>query len=91
MIKVANGKYTMRSKRGLLRKFRCPMVPKAWMGCPGWYWRRVVGKPWSTFTIDSLTEGLSAEQQKDIRLKKGKTISKKEYDAYNEQQIKSRQ
>jgi len=69
-----------------------PYGPKGMDGLPGLVLEAsVVGKPWSTYTIDSLTEGLSAEQQKDIRLKKGKTISKKEYDAYIEQQIKSRQ
>lgn len=69
-----------------------PYGPKGMDGLPGLVLEAgVVGKPWSTFTIDSLTEGLSAEQEKDIRLKKGKTVSKKDYDAYNEQQIKSRQ
>ncbi len=69
-----------------------PYGPKGMDGLPGLVLEvGVVGKPWSTFTIDSLTEGLSAEQEKDIRLKKGKTVNKKDYDAYNEQQFKSRQ
>lgn len=69
-----------------------PYGPKGMDGLPGLVLEAgVVGKPWSTFTIDSLTEGLSAEQEKGIRLKKAKTVSKKEYDAYIEQQIKSRQ
>ena len=68
-----------------------PYGPKGMDGLPGLVLEAgIVGKPWSTYTIDSITKGLSAKEQKDIRLKKGKTVSKKEYDAYIEQQIKSR-
>jgi GLPGLI family protein len=69
-----------------------PYGPAGIDGLPGLVLQtHVTDKPWMSYTVVYLEEGLSLKDQKSIKLEAGKTISKAEYDEYNKKLYLSRQ